>query len=101
MKKAEIEVELRGIKVCRRAPQISHMLFADDSMIFCKANIEENRVVQELLDTYENALGLKINKEKTSMVFSRMFQQKEGRGFCRCGGFKMLNRMKNIWAIQL
>lgn len=31
---------LKGIKVARSAPPISHMFFADDSYIFCRASME-------------------------------------------------------------
>lgn len=27
---------LHGVKICRRAPIVSHLLFADDSFIFCR-----------------------------------------------------------------
>lgn len=47
------------------------MLFADDNIIFCKADVETNMRVQLLLKKYENALCQKITREKTSMVFSR------------------------------
>src|ERR1044072_2529629 len=35
------ESALHGMKVDRTAPQISHFLFADDSIIFARATIEE------------------------------------------------------------
>lgn len=40
-------------------------------MIFCKANIGTNHVVQQLLDTYGRALGQQVNTNKTTMVFSK------------------------------
>ena len=30
-----------GIVVSRGGPRLSHLFFADDSLIFCKASIEE------------------------------------------------------------
>lgn len=38
---------LRGIKICRRAPQISLMLFADDSYLYCRAETEEAAKVMQ------------------------------------------------------
>ncbi|KAL8090281.1 hypothetical protein AgCh_039666 [Apium graveolens] len=48
---------IHGIKVCRHAPAISHMLFADDSYMYCKANTEEAGRVMELL-RHNKYLGL-------------------------------------------
>ncbi|KAF5458601.1 hypothetical protein F2P56_022622 [Juglans regia] len=53
-----------------RAPNINHLPFADDSVIFYRANVEENKRVQKLLEKYEVVSGQRINKEKTAMVFS-------------------------------
>ena len=41
IKKEERGGNLRGIAICRRAPSITHMLFADDSIVFCRATREE------------------------------------------------------------
>ena len=53
-----------GFSLCRRGPKLTHLLFADDSLLFCKATIEECGEVLEILNMYEEALGQKINKSK-------------------------------------
>ena len=52
------------------SPTISHLLFADDSLLFCRANQEEVQVVIEVLQTYAASLGQCINFEKFSIYFS-------------------------------
>ena len=62
---------LRGVGVSKQAPMVSHLFFADDSIIFCRATMEEYKQVAEVLDTYEKESGQKINKDKTSLFFSK------------------------------
>ena len=33
--------DIRGVSLCRNGPKLTHLLFADDSLIFCRAKIEE------------------------------------------------------------
>ena len=46
-------------------------LNSDDSLLFCRANSEECSKVLELLSVYEEVSGQKLNREKTSLFFSK------------------------------
>ena len=59
-----------GISVCRGCPKVTHLLFADDSLLFCKAEGQECTKIVEILNLYELALGQKINTNKSSITFS-------------------------------
>ncbi|KAL0295851.1 UNVERIFIED_CONTAM: hypothetical protein Sangu_3181300, partial [Sesamum angustifolium] len=44
---AEEDGKLKGIVVARGAPRISHLLFADDSLIFDQSTTEADLCIQE------------------------------------------------------
>ena len=41
--------KLSGISICRGSPAITHLLFVDDSVIYTKANGQESRELQSIL----------------------------------------------------
>ncbi|KAL0014227.1 hypothetical protein SO802_001296 [Lithocarpus litseifolius] len=43
----------------------------DDSLLFCSAQLGDVKTIQEILDKYEKASGQQINKEKTTLFFSK------------------------------
>jgi hypothetical protein len=69
--KAKQERHITGVAIARKGPQINHLFFADDSVLFCKANAKEWEKIQALLELYEKASGQKLNREKTSLLFSK------------------------------
>ena len=58
---------LKGLDACQSGPKISHLFFADDSLIFCRATKEEFSNLQRVLEAYEQASGQQLNREKTSL----------------------------------
>jgi hypothetical protein len=50
---------------------ISHLLFADDCILFCKANRVELRRLLNIISIYEEGSGQKVNLNKTSVFFSK------------------------------
>jgi len=70
IKGAENRGELQGIRVCREAPAVSHLLFADDSLILMEANKENAETLKGLLDRYCENSGQKVSESKCSIFFS-------------------------------
>lgn len=71
IRKYEREKWIHGCKIAQRAPIISHMLFADDSYIYCRATDEEAHHMLQLLKIFEKAAGQKVNLDKSSVFFSK------------------------------
>jgi hypothetical protein len=71
IRQAENRGELHGIKICRKAPIISHLLFADDCFLFFKATPNEASVLKNILSVYETASGQAINLQKSEFYCSR------------------------------
>ena len=70
IKKATVEGDLHAVIVCRRGPKILHLFFADDSLIFCRASLEECDSLQRIFQVYEAASGQQLNRTKTSLFFN-------------------------------
>jgi hypothetical protein len=71
IRKAKRDHLFRGVAICHGGPRISHLFFADDSVIFCRASISDCVVIQNLLSLYEKASGQKVNGDKTAIFFSK------------------------------
>lgn len=61
---------IHGCRVSQIAPDITHLLFADDSFLFFKASREETLQVKTLLGSYEKLPSQSINFQKLSVYYS-------------------------------
>ena len=61
---------LKGIRTSRVGPWVSHLFFADDSLLFDKASVTESREFMRILKLYEDSSGQQLNREKTAIFFS-------------------------------
>lgn len=74
--------KIHGFKVARRAPQISHLMFADDSLLFTRANPSEAESVMKILTTYQMASGQLINLDKSEASFSQNVHESDKEMIC-------------------
>uniref|UniRef100_A0A2N9GN60 Reverse transcriptase zinc-binding domain-containing protein n=1 Tax=Fagus sylvatica TaxID=28930 RepID=A0A2N9GN60_FAGSY len=70
LQNAENQHLVSGLSISRGGPKLTHLMFADDSLLFCKACVLECNTIKSLLSIYEDALGQKMNQAKTNLFFS-------------------------------
>lgn len=99
-RKYEDQKWIQGIKVCRHAPRISHMLFADDSYLYCKANEEDAMRVLNLLQTFDKASGQKVYLLKSFGVFQHIHYSLEQAKTVKFYRWKKQMRDAHIWDYQ-
>ncbi|KAG7563755.1 Endonuclease/exonuclease/phosphatase superfamily [Arabidopsis suecica] len=84
---------IKGFKASRGGPSISHMFFADDSLLFCQAAEEQCRHLLQILQDYAEASGQYVNFQKSAILFGKTvspeIQQNIIRltGISKIGGF--------------
>ena len=73
---AENSGQIIGFKVAQASPPISHLLFADDNLFFCKAVPEQCNSLLNALNAYGIGSGKIINFEKSAITFGKKVPQK-------------------------
>ena len=71
MKAGKEEGRLQGVSICAKAPSITHLLFANDSLLLLKADERDANHLRHVLQLYEACSRKMINKEKSSILFSK------------------------------
>ena len=69
LKDGEEKGHFTPLQVCRRAPGVYHLLFADDTLLFFKGEEQQAKNVHDELNVYERATGQCINPAKCSALF--------------------------------
>ena len=85
--------EIQGYSICRASPKITHLFFADDCLLFCRATSIECSKIQSILAWYEAASGQQVNSDTTTAFFSQNTSAKTRRikSFIRGAGCGQLN----------
>lgn len=68
---AEQQGLLTGVPIVKDVLSINHLFFANDSLLFCRANMVECGRLNHILCLYEQSSGQVLNVNKTSLFFSR------------------------------
>lgn len=61
----------KGIQFTPDSPTLSHLCFANDTVLFAKASIEQVAIIQDCLTRFCDASGQRISYAKSQVCFSR------------------------------
>jgi hypothetical protein len=59
----------RGVRVSVHAPWVSHLLFADDCIVFSQASQRGDDRLREILEIYNRGSGQLVNQDKSAIFF--------------------------------
>ena len=69
IRQATRKKEISGLKMGHAAPELTHLFFADDSLIFLRAEKAQAEKMKNILRAYEEMAGQKINFHKSALLF--------------------------------
>jgi hypothetical protein len=88
---------LKGIKMAQTCLPITHLLFADNLLIFGKATSSEASTIKDFLDSYCKWSGQAINIDKSSILFSKNTTTSPINSIKSILPLKLLQQKLNIW----
>lgn len=68
--------ELQGFKLAREAPTLTHLMFADDALLFTKASPREVYKMLSTLNVHSNSLGQRNNVAKSDIIFGKFVESR-------------------------
>ncbi|KAA3488041.1 LINE-type retrotransposon LIb DNA [Gossypium australe] len=89
------------IKLSRSGPALSHLFFADDLVIFCKAEMDQARLVKETLKHFCDLSGHKINARKSNIFFSKSVDTSLSDQISQLYGFQKVLNLRNYLGVPL
>lgn len=82
LSKACRDKALVGIKMARNCPHLSHVFFADDAILFLKAEMQYCKALKTILKDYGRASGQRINFDKSGIAFSSNLSANDNQLVC-------------------
>jgi hypothetical protein len=71
LRRAQLEKRINGVGFGPLGPTVTHLLFADDSVVFMEATRESMEALKNVLQVYEVSSGQKVNRDKSSVFFGK------------------------------
>ncbi|KAL0281913.1 UNVERIFIED_CONTAM: hypothetical protein Sangu_2981900 [Sesamum angustifolium] len=94
LEQVELEGRIPEVSICRGAPRISHLLFANDTLIFSSASSATSRAILDVLEIYRHASGQELNFVKSSVAFSKNTKSEDHRLIAATLQIRMENKME-------
>jgi hypothetical protein len=71
LRQAQEEKQIAGVSFGAARPTVTHLLFADDSVVFLEASEESMLTLSRILHGYEVCSGQRVNMDKSSIFFGK------------------------------
>ena len=81
------------IKASKNGPSFSYVFFADDLMLFAKANAKNSEAILEVLNSFSSLAGQKVNHGKSRIFFSTNVTRRRKSSICRWMGITATNNL--------
>ncbi|KAA3454599.1 Retrovirus-related Pol polyprotein LINE-1 [Gossypium australe] len=99
---SEIEVGTWDpIRLSRFGPPISHLFFADDLVIFCKAQIDQARLLKSILSLFCETSGHKISTGKSNIFYSKSTEAETRNQISQLFGFQEVQNLGKYLGVPL
>ncbi|KAK2664384.1 hypothetical protein Ddye_002958 [Dipteronia dyeriana] len=88
---AQLRGAIEGFKCSKCRPEISHLFFTDDSLLFTKANVANCTAMRKVLDIYVKASGQVVNFSKSALCVSPSISIAEAERLATTVGIKLVD----------
>ncbi|KAI0499477.1 hypothetical protein KFK09_017681 [Dendrobium nobile] len=86
----------RGISVSRLAHRVSHLLFADDILIFSEAKVKEVKELRRIIKNYCDWTGYKVNYSKSMILFRKHTRKRVQKKIIKLFNFKQVKEFSYL-----
>ncbi|KAG8475435.1 hypothetical protein CXB51_032213 [Gossypium anomalum] len=90
---------LKGVKASRNGPPISHLLFADDCILFEEATRKGAHLFKDILQEYRLCSGQYVNFDKSTVFFSKNTREEDRQMVVSLLGVRSSSE-PSIWAAK-
>ncbi|MCH81869.1 putative ribonuclease H protein [Trifolium medium] len=91
----------KPMRAGRNGPLISHLMFADDLILFAEASVEQLNVVLNTLGQFCQMSGQQVSHEKTSIMFSKNVSAQMRAELVRLSGFNEATSLGKYLGVPL
>jgi hypothetical protein len=90
--KANRDGSISGVPTSKFGPRVSHLFFADDSLLFYRSTTTQWNFLTNLLHVYEESSGQRLNTSKTAIFFSKNTSMEEKERIVEITGIPVTQR---------
>ncbi|KAK1584321.1 hypothetical protein Q3G72_031946 [Acer saccharum] len=91
----------KSVKISRGGPEVSHLFFADDLILFGQASITQAETMRECLDTFCEFSGQQVSFPKSRVFCSNNIREGAARAIARVCGSPITHDLGNYLGVPL